>query len=182
MTRAFSLIETVIIIALMTIMMLALANLYFNFNSLYAYQQTFVATTRSAGLAINALGAAVLPADQVLISHTFSNGTFSSGTTVLVLELPTVDTSGSVVSGAHDYIAFYLTGTDLYELTAADSTSARTSGTKKIATLVDSLTFTYDNSDFTKVTNVATDIVAKLAIKQGVAQTHLHETFYLRNI
>lgn len=180
--RGFTLIETVIVIAITTMMMLAIVALYINFNSLYAYQQTFITTIKSAGGAINAIGDASLPADQVLASHVFSNGTISSGTTALALELPTIDTSGNIVAGKHDYIGFYLTGSDLYQRIEADATSVRTSSTKRVATLVNELSFTYDNVDFTKVTSVAVDITTQLNTKNGPVQTHLHERFYLRNI
>jgi hypothetical protein len=182
MTKAFTLIETVIIIAITTMMMLAIVTLYINFNSLYTYQQTFVATTRAAGGAVNAIGAVTLPADQVLVSHAFYSGTISSGMTALALELPSIDSSGNILVGKHDYIGFYLTGTDLYQRIEADTTSARTSSTKRVAALVNALSFTYDNVDFTKVTNVAVDIVTQLNTKNGPVQTHLHEQFYLRNI
>jgi hypothetical protein len=180
--QAFTLIETVIVIAITTMMMLAIAVLYINFNLLYTYQQTFVATTRAAGSAVNAIGAVTLPADQVLASHAFASGTISSGATALVLELPTIDSSGNTVVGKYDYIALYLTGTDLYRKIEADATSSRTSSTKRVATLVNSLTFTYDNADFTKVTKVDTDVITQLNARQGPIQTHLHQQFYLRNI
>lgn len=182
MMRAFTLIETVIIIAITAMMMLALAALFINFNSFYVYQQTFTATVKSAGGAINAISDASLPADQVLASHVFSIGTISSGATSFALELPSIDSSGNILAGKHDYIGFYLTGTDLYRRTEADASSVRTSGTKKVATLVSSLSFTYDNTDFTKVTSVTTDIIAQLNTKKGLVQTHLNEQFYLRNI
>jgi len=174
--------ETVIIIAITTMMMLALSTLYINFNSSFVYQQTFIATTRAASGALNAISTASLSADQVLASHVFSSGTISSGTTALALELPTIDTSGNIVAGKHDYIGYYLTGTDLYQRIEADATSARTSSTKRVAALVSALSFTYDNADFTKVTNVTADIITQLNTKKGLVQTHLNERFYLRNI
>jgi len=180
--RGFTLIETVIIIAITAMMMISLATLFVNFNSLYVYQQTFTATVKSAGGAINAIGDASLPANQVLASHIFSSGTISSGATSFALELPSVDSSGNILAGKHDYIGFYLTGTDLYRRTEADASSVRASGTKKVATLVSSLSFTYDNTDFTKVTNVTANIVTQLNTKKGLVQTHLNEQFYLRNI
>ena len=181
MKRAFTLVETVIIIAIAAMMMLALAVLFVNFNSLYVYQQTFTTTVKSAGGAINAISDASLPADQVLALHVFSSGTISSGTTSFVLELPSMDSSGDILTGKHDYIGFYLTGTDLYRRIEADASSVRTSGTKKVATLVSSLSFTYDNTDFTKVTNVTADIITQLNTRKGLVQTHLNEQFYLRN-
>lgn len=181
MNRAFTLIETIIIIAVTVVIMLALANLYINFNSLYVYQQTFVATTNAATGAMSALDAAVLPADQVLASHSFSGVAVSSGTNALVLELPSINASGDIVTNAHDYIGFYLTGTDLYRSIDANAASARTSSTKRVAALVDSITFSYDTADVTQAASVSATTTTKLITKKGPVQTTLHGQFYLRN-
>lgn len=181
MTRAFTLIETIIVVAITALMMLALANLFNNFNVLYAYQQTFVASANNAGSALNAIGAAVLPADHVIASHTFSGQLRSSGATTLVVELPTINSSGVVIPNAFDYIAFYLSGTDLYRVTDPNVSSIRASGTKKVASLISSLSFSYDNGDFTLVTYVSTNVTATLNARNGQVQTSLHEQFYLRN-
>lgn len=180
--NGFTLVETVIVIALTAVMMLALTNLYINFNTLYVFQQTLIATAQSAGSAMNAVHAAILPANQVPASHTFASGTLSSDADTIVLELPTVNTSGAIIAGTYDHIAFYLTGTDLYQLIEANAASARVSGTKKVASLVESLTFTYDDPDFTKVKSVETDILVRLTPQSGPVETHLREKFYLRNI
>lgn len=181
MNRAFTLTETIITIAMTAVIMMALANLYINFNSLYVYQQTFVATTNAARNAISAVNAAVLPADQVVSSHSFSGTVLTTSASVLVLELPSVSAAGDIVSGAHDYIGFYRSGTDLYERTEANASSARVTGIKRTAALVDSIAFSYNTADVTQAGRVTLDITTKLITKKRPVQTSLVGQFYLRN-
>lgn len=178
----FTLLETIITLAITVIALLALTNLFFVFNSIYGYQQAFMAAAGSSGAAINAFEAAVLPADQVLASHVFSGTTHTSSANTLVLELPAIDGSGNVIPSAKDYIVFYASSSNLYRLTQADALSARVSGLKKLSTTLQSLTFSYDNADFAKVTNVTTDIQTQAQFKQQAVQSHLQEQMYLRNM
>lgn len=181
MKRGFTLTETVITISLSVLALLALVNLFFIFNSIYGYQQAFIATAGSAGAAINSFEAAILPANHVLASHAFSGTTYSSGAMTLVLELPTIDNSGNIVYGAKDYIVFYASSTKLYRLVQADAQSARSSGLTQLSATLNSLSFTYDNVNFAQVTNVTADIQTQAQFKQQVVQSHLREKLYLRN-
>lgn len=181
MKRGFTLIETVILIGITTMALGALTNLFITFNSVNGYQNAFIAVG-SAGTAINAFEASLLPASQVLSSHDFPGVTHASATTTLVLELPAIDASGTLIPGAKDYIAFYSVSSTLYQLTQAYAQSARVPGLKQLSTTLQTLSFTYDNADFTKVTNVIADIQTQTAFKQQTVQNHLREQVYLRNL
>lgn len=180
--RGFTLLEAVIVIGMSVIALIALTNLFLIFNAMYGYQQAFMATAGSSGAAMNAFEAVILPADQVLASHNFNGTTYSSAATVLVLELPAIDSSGNTLPSAKDYVVFYASSENLYRLMQADASSARVSGLKKLSTTLSSLSFTYDNSDFTKVTNVTADIQTQVQFKQQTVQSHLRGKLYLRNV
>lgn len=182
MKRGFTLIETIITIGISVLALIALASLVLTFNSMYGYQQAFMTAAGSAGSAMNALEAAVLPSNQVLASHSFSGTTYSSSATVLVLELPAMNGSGNIVAGVKDYIAFYATGAALYRRTLAGAGSVRVSGTKQLSTTLNSISFTYNDPDFTKVTSVTADVQTQAQYKQQTVQGHLNEQLYLRNI
>jgi prepilin-type N-terminal cleavage/methylation domain-containing protein len=181
MKRGFTLIETVIVIAISVVAFVALANLFIRFNNTYGYQQTFMATAGSASSAMNALEAAILPADQVLASHSVGGTVYSSNATTLVLELPAVNSSGNIIAGVFDYIAFYTSSHTLYRRTQTGAGSTRISGLKQLSTTLNSISFTYDNIDFTKVTNVTADITTQGQFKQQTVQGHVNEQIYLRN-
>ena len=182
MMRGFTLIEVLVLIVVSVVALLALVNLFLIFNSIYGYQQAFIATAGSAGKAMNALEASVLPADAVLASRTVGGTLYTSATTTLVLELPSVDGSGNLVTGAKDYIVFYTASTTLYRLVSANAQSARISGTTILSTTLSALSFTYDNTDFTKVTKVTTDIQTQKQFKTQILSSHLRGQWYLRNI
>jgi hypothetical protein len=131
---------------------------------------------------MSAISAAVTPADSVVSSHTFSGTSVSTGANALVLELPTVNAAGAIVPNAHDYVGFYLTGTDLYRAIDANASSARVSGTKRIAPLVALMSLSYDTADATQATTVfATTTTELVTQRSGAVQTTLHGQSYLRN-
>lgn len=179
--RGFTLIETLVAIAISVIALTALVNLFFIFNSTYGNQQAFMAAAGSAGGSMNALEAAILPASHVLASRNFSGTTYSSSATTLVLELPAVNSSGNIIPGVNDYVVFYPSSATLYRLVQAGVGSIRVSGLTTLSTTLSSISYTYDDADFTQVTNVTADIVTQAQFKQQTVQGHLNEQMYLRN-
>jgi hypothetical protein len=177
----FTLIETVVVVALSVIALLALVNLFMVFNSIYGYEQAFIASAGSASNTVNALEASVLPAEQVLTSYNFSGTTYTSTTTSLVLQIPSIDSSGNIVSGAKDYVAFYASSTKLYRLVSANAQSVRVSGRTQLSASLLSISFTYDNADVTRSTSVTADVQTRAQYKQQVLQSRLTEQLYLRN-
>jgi len=181
MRRGYTLVEIIIVLGISTLILLAIVNLFIVFNTIYGYQQAFIATAGSNGTAMNALEAAILPADLVLASHDFSGIPYASGVTTLVLQLPAIDVSGNIITDTKDYVAFYTSSGSLFRITAAGVGSVRVSGLKKLSTTLNSLTFTYDNADFAQVTNITADITTQTSYKQQVVQSHLSRQWYLRN-
>jgi prepilin-type N-terminal cleavage/methylation domain-containing protein len=179
--RGFTLVETIVVTALFLIVMLALGDLYFNFNTLYGYQNAIVSTASGAGRVINETENIVLPADQVLSFHVFSTGTYSSGLSTLVVEMPSTDASGAAITGSYDYAVIYVSGANVYRLLEINAASHRTAGTVQLANSLSSLTFTYDHADFTQVTKVTADISTAASVKANTATDHEIEAVYLRN-
>ncbi len=181
MKRGFTLIEVLITMALTVVMLIAFTSLFRSFNATYWYQQAFTGATDSAGGTLHAIEAATFPADAVLASHVFPQGTYSSGASTLVLELPSTDASGNVLAGKHDYVAFYQSASTTYRLVEIDPSSARRSGRSTIGTTVTSLTFTYNDPSPSLVTEITVDILASTTFRGQPVTSHLTETMRLRN-
>jgi prepilin-type N-terminal cleavage/methylation domain-containing protein len=179
--RGFTLIETIITVALTALLMGALAATLFAFNTLYAYQRAYQGATATARAVTSAFEAATMPATRVLASHTFASGTYSSGSTVLVLKLPSVDAGGTTLDGHYDYAAFWETGSSAYRLVEVDATSARRAGTTTLGTNLVSLSFSYNTVDPTLATTVTLDVVASSTVKGKSAASHAAESVRLRN-
>ena len=180
--RAFTLIETVVVIAFSVSVMIALGVLIFNFTKTSAYDQALAQSSGSATALMREIELLTFPADAVLQTHTFPGGIiYTSSTTTLVLEIPSIDNSGNVIATMHDYAAFYLVGTNAYRLLDKSNSSSRTAGTKQFSSTISSLSFSYNNADFTKVSTTTVDIRTQVWVKQQILSDHRNEQLRLRN-
>lgn len=177
----FTLIETVIVIAFSAIMALALSLLTYNFTNTLLYDQTSSKSSDSASALMREIESLVLPANAILQSHMFSDIVYTSTSTVLVLEIPSIDSSGTVIASAFDYAVFYASSTEAYRILATHASSKRVSGTKKLSSTLHSLTFTFGNTDFTQVSTTTIDIQTQAYAKQNVLSDHRNESLRLRN-
>jgi len=179
--RAFSLIETVIVIALSAVIMMVLGLLIYNFNKTSLYGQALTQSSGSASTIMREIESLTFPAHAVLQTHTFPSATYTSTSTSLVLEIPSVDSSGNVIANTYDYAVFYSVGTNAYRLLTANALSKRVSGTKQLSATLNALTFTYNNADFTKVGSITIDIQTQASAKQDILSDHRREQIRLRN-
>ena len=182
MMRAFTLIETVVVVALSVVLMLAIAQLSLLFGNTIAFQNASIGNLLGANTITDAVRTAGLQADHIVANHAFSGFQRSTGTTTVVFELPSVDASGSIVPNTYDYVGIYASGTEAYRVLDAGSGSARISGTKRLSDALDSLSFTYDSSDVSLATNVLLEATTSAVVKGVTSEMHLYERIYLRNL
>lgn len=181
-TKGFSLVETIIVLALVVIVLYVLVSMFLGYSKTYSYIEAGFEVSGSAATAVEDISSAVRQSSGVLSSRTFSGTNYTTNSTTLVLEVPTVNSSGSIVSSTYDYILFYRSGTDLYRVIDANGSSARTSGTKKLSNVVQSITFTYDAVTVTDATKVSIDLETAKAVKEQSYNQRVRNQVYLRNI
>ncbi|MBI4088901.1 hypothetical protein HY415_02290 [Candidatus Kaiserbacteria bacterium] len=182
MSRAFTLIESVIVVALFIVVMLGVMQLYIVFGRVIAGQSASISAVLGGSDIIDAARSAGLPARSVVAAHTFSSVSYSSGTTTAIFELPSIDSSGALIPNASDYIGIYASSTEAYRVIDAAQDSARVSGKKLLTNSLDALSFTYDSASFPSVTNVTVDATTSALARGQVASVHLRERIYLRNL
>ena len=180
--QGFSFIEAIFASAILIFVLALLVLLYLNFSKSYNRQQTEIKMGDSARELVKELQNNALQADKIMASRSFSGTTYSTDQHKVVMELPSIDSSGNVVSGKHDYVVFYLTGKNLYRLVQADAASSRPSGPNQISDAVSSITLTYDNADLSKVTRIDSDIQMQTISGGQTIFYSLHQRIYLRNI
>lgn len=182
MPRAFSLVETVITVALSAILMLATAQLYIVYGRVIVFQQSSIAVALGGSSIMDVVRSAGMQAKKVVATHIFSGTSYNSGTTVAIFELPAIDVSGAIISNVYDYIGIYATSTRVYRLIDAAPASARVSGEKQLTNVLGALSFTYDNPDFSSVTSITVDATTSDMVRGETIQTHLRRHIYLRNL
>lgn len=175
--RGFTLIEMIITLAIFAAAMSAIAGLYIGFLHLTGYQNSAAGLARTFGTVASAAERTIGPANAVLASHEFAEDTFSSGTTTVVVEIPSIDVEGKVIESSYDYAVLYQDATDLYLLVEPEEGSVRRAGTVLLTQTLDSISFTYNDPDFAAVTAVTVEFTARM----DSATSTLSEVLRLRN-
>lgn len=182
MHRAFTLVEVLITVALFAVLMFAVTQLYIVFGRVIVFQKASIDVALGGSSIMDNIRLAGLQADHIIASHVFSGISYNSGTTTAIFELPSINSSGSIIPGAYDYIGIYSSGTNAYRIIDTASGSARTGEYKQLTGVLNALSFTYDNPDFTLVTNVTANATTSVVVRGETTQTHLREHIYLRNL
>jgi prepilin-type N-terminal cleavage/methylation domain-containing protein len=179
--RGFTLIETIIAITIFAILCFALVNVYLKYYNAYHTQQAIISVAGSASTVANELQNATLQAKQVIISHTFSSGTYNSNQNTLVLQMPSIDSSGNILTDKYDYVVFYASGANFYRLVEIDGSSSRNAGLKKLSDTVSVIEFFYNDSDLSKVNEITVDINMQKISGHQTFPYSLDQKLYLRN-
>lgn len=182
MTKAFTLIEVIITVALFAVLMFGLSQLYIINNRVVTLQRSSLGVALDASSIVDAVRVAASQANHVVVSHTFSGVSYTSATTTVVFELPAVDASGSIITNTYDYIGIYSSGANVYRITDAASGSVRASGTKQLTDVLGGLSFTYDAVSFPSVASVTINATTSALVRGQTTEMHLREHIYLRNI
>jgi hypothetical protein len=178
----FSMIEAIFASAILIFVLGVFVALYANFSKFYNRQQTEITIGDSARESVKELQSWALQASHIAASHNFSGTTYSTDQDTLVLEIPSVDSSGNTISGKYDYAAFYITGNNLYKLVSVDAASSRSSGLNQISDAVSALTFTYNNANLTLANKIDADIQMQKSSGGRTISYDLHQEIYLRNL
>lgn len=181
MIKGFTLGETLVVIGLLGLVILALGQVLIGFYQSFDEQRANLAVISGASLMANQLRDAVLESSQILVSHDFSGQVYTTSSAVLVLEMPSIDAAGNILAGQKDYVVFYAGSNFLYQLTEAAPASSRKSSLRGLSSEFSSWSLTYNNADVKLATKVSADINFQSQSGKQVFQYHLHQDDYLRN-
>ena len=157
-SSGFTLIETVIFVAIFSILTLALFNIFAVYGTLYTADKLQFTTVNDTRTPLNELAATVAQAHRVMNSQTINGTDYQTNTTTLVVQLPSITLDGSIVENTWDYAVFFTSSTNLYRLSAPNAASARPAGQKILGDSIVSIVFTFDSADFSLVHKVSVNI------------------------
>jgi Tfp pilus assembly protein PilW len=181
-TKGFTLVETVIVTALMLLLLIVLYQFFLITNTLFLTSRGDVTAAREASSVVTAVERSMRQASHTLASRTFSGVGYTVGPSTLILEIPSIDGAGVVLAGKYDYAVFYLQGQMVYERFEADAASSRTTRTRQLSDRVSALTFTYDNNNnYALVKAVTVDVTTQTVIKEQAFSSNLRQQIYRRN-
>ncbi|MBI4049545.1 MAG: four helix bundle protein [Candidatus Doudnabacteria bacterium] len=176
-SSGFTLIEIIVVVAMFAMTMLILADLFVGQNQIYRTQTAELNVTSDARVALDEVDAAVRAADVVAGSF----GSFTTGPQTLVLQIPAINASNQIIAATYDYMVYYLNGTNFFRQIIPNAASSRSAQTKKLASNVTGLLFSYDNADLAAVKQVATDVTVQETASRYTRSITLSSKSKLRN-
>jgi hypothetical protein len=179
--QGLTLIEVVISIGIGIVLMITLLNLFDWHQKIYTQQVATVRATGAARTILYNMSQDVAQANSVEASHVFGSTTYTSGTNTVVLKLPAVNSSGSVISAVYDYVAYYLSNGKVYQVNDPGTGSIRLRNAKLMGENVQTFALTYNTATPATASIVSIDLQTYIATRLSHVTVHVADTIYLRN-
>jgi len=173
----FTLIEVVIVIGLVSVCSIILSQLFIGQNRLYNSETAELDITGDARTALDDIDSYVRQSNRALSSFS----TYTAGSQVLILQIQSINSSNQLIAGTFDNVVYYLSGSGLFRQVFPNVASSRSAITKKLASGVNSLTFTYNNADYSLVTEVQVDTTVQENVSGQTRSITLSSKAKLRN-
>lgn len=146
-TRGTTLLELAVSVAIAMMGFMILGAIFIAQGRYLAIQNAVSDTQYAAFQVIDEFGLYAGSAQSVVDSQTINGRSYVSGTNTVILKLPSIDASGTIISNSYDYVAFGLFQGDaskfMFDIDAATG-SDRLNGQFVKAQLVDTLIFRYN--------------------------------------
>lgn len=179
--RGFTLLELLIVLGIVSLMLASLVPTYLQYGRSFTRQSALVDVSYSATSILSTFDELARQASAVKTSATVFGTLYTTGSTTLVLEIPSISVSGDVVASTYDYAVIYATSTTCYLLMSPDASSARKGVSKKLSSVLANLTFTYDTVDVSQASIVSADVSTRTTVHDVPTARRLTGNAHLRN-
>lgn len=186
----FTIIEATVSMFIITIIMMVLNEIFIVNYDFTVKALARVDNDNGAILATRRLGELTRGATAVLSSKTINSTLYTTGTNVLVLQVPALDSAGNIIAGCSDYVAIYRSGSDPTEVwTDIDvndvpcygGTSVRLDGKKLLTANNTTLTFSYNNSHPYDADRISVFLVNEQTVRGTTVTTKMWTSIFMRN-
>ncbi len=140
-----------------------------NTGGLFYKQSSKVEQGFSLNHSLSQLKMSIRASSQVATSYPSESPIYTSGSTEVVLKVPSEDSSGNIISGVFDYFVFFQDSGKLRFKSFPDSQSARVAQDQIFTTNLDSLIFEYFDSSIPPQ-QVQPDLAVKIKITISLEQ------------
>lgn len=183
-TEGMTLIETMVVIGIMGILFVLVSQIFLINQNLVALALGRADNDNGAIFAIRRMGELTRGATAVMASQTINSISYTSSSTVLVLKLPSIDSSNNIIASTYDYIAVYRDATDTTKIftdTQKSGSSVRVNGKKLLTAYNSTMSFSYNNSTIASATRVSVFLINTQTIRNKALTTKAWTSIFLRN-
>lgn len=172
--KGLTLIEVLVAMGIASLVGVLLLVIIVNSAGLFTQQSSKVQAGLNSNDALVKIRSTIKDASTVAVSYTSGQTTYTTGSTQLVLKVPSIDTSNNIIANTYDFLIFYLDQKILRFKTFPDAQSSKSASDQIFSTDVENLDFKYFNSATPpeEVTpGVATKVKVSLTLRQNTATT-----------
>ncbi len=176
--------ETIIYIFIGILIIIVISEIFVNQSTLGQKRTSQSDLEVSASSGIEIIKKAIQEAKTVVLSRSFGGTAYTSDEDTLILEIPSVNGSGDIISGSYDYIVFFIDPSNSTLLKAATESavgSARPSATRIISSFVSSVEFRYNKINITDSTAIDSTIITSKTLGGQSFLGEAHAKVNLRN-
>ncbi len=176
--------ELIVTMAISSIMFAIVGAIFLTQSRYHAAEDAINQAQYQGFQALDTIGLYTDSARRVVSSRIVNGRAYESGTSTVVLELPSVDASGNILSGAYDYVALGIDPSDkatfILDIDAATG-SDRIDGTYVKASLVDKLIFRYNTVNVTTATSIDVFVRTAISVRNRTHTKSLGKIYYLHS-
>ncbi len=181
-TRGTTILELAVSIAIAAMMFLIVGGIFIAQGRYLGIEDAISQTEYQAFQALDTAGLFLGSADRIVSSRAINGTTYTTGTSTVVVEIPSVDASGTIIGSTFDYVAI---GQDpsnaaqfMYAIDSATGTH-RLDGKFVKALLVDKVIFRYNAVDPTAATAVDLYVRTAKTARGRVIRMPIGKIYYL---
>lgn len=165
--RGFTLYETLIVVAISLVVGTILVSILLNNSGLYNKQSSLITSGLNINDVVNEVDKNIRQASSIVVGYPEVSPTYITGTTTLVLKVPSYNSSG-VINNTFDFVVVTKDATNsnlLREYVFPDVSSLRESQNKVLTNILESVEFTYlDNNDNVVQINSAVKVKTHITV------------------
>ncbi|MFH0764694.1 MAG: hypothetical protein V1927_06800 [Candidatus Omnitrophota bacterium] len=175
--RAFSLVEVQIALFITVVVFVAAFSLYIFYNKTFVIGNAFLDVYANSRIAVALMSRDIRCAAQVDASCTDPNTyvTYTTGDQVIVLKVPSIDSSGNVIGSEYDEIIYLVQDRDLYRIVLPNTTgpapTSRIYENRVIARYCDQLTLSSGGHPLSYYNSSELPTLNTIALRLPINQT-----------
>lgn len=181
LAEGFTLIEVSVVLFFAGLLLVVMFNLYDWHSKIYSYQQAYVRVSTGNRQVVSTMQDYITQSYKVLSSATINGVNYTTGSDVLVLQLPALDANNNVIFGLWDKVAFYKSGFNIFIQVEPDPGSSRLNLNKILNDSVQSFVLTYNNVNLSLVNKVTLSLTSAAQARSQTVSSGMTQDMFLLN-
>lgn len=177
----FTVLELVIAVAILGIISGFIATIVIRSGIIFEKQQGTVETGLANRFTLDEIAANVRTAAQIEESFSSGSESFTTGTTTLILKIPSINADGETISGVFDRVVFYFDAGKIIKKVYPDAQSSRKQTSQILTAATKTLNFTFNNVNIASASAVTVNLTTIKNLPSGSREISDKIEVVLRN-